>query len=606
MKVKYKLFLALFFLFGVILLLGGVASHYLRWLARDAAAILQDNNRTLTYMRQIEEAVDAIQYRTLSAAVEARDVAPYFRAIATTMEAQRANLTEPGEKALSETLDQHLNQLSALYRTPDSLSLETFRRDVLPVIQQIKARTGSIYLINEQTLIRKNEQAAATAEKVVLYMGLFVSASIVIGLVFMIGLPVYISRPLETFDAAIRQVADGNYQIAIPVGSQDEYGALAASFNTMAAKLNEYEHSTLAKLLKEQKRLNALINQLDEVILGLDENKRVIFVNEHGLKLLHLQRHQLIGRYAPDLATNHPLLNSLIQELMIDFLPFEERRFKPLRVVEDNREKLFAKNVVDVVEKPTGESRKVLMGHVVILTDVTDFAEKDKAKTHFMATLSHELKTPVAAIQMILKLLHNEKSGALSENQRELLDTLAQNNDRIGRMINEILDLSQIESGTIEVLLTEVAVPELVERAVEGVRLFVQEKPLVLRQTLSPHLPTVKVDAHKTVWILNNFLTNAIRYAPAGSVLEVRAEQEGQRVKIAVVDQGRGISYENQKRIFQKFTRLVKTDPTGTGLGLAISKEFIEAMGGNIGVQSREGEGATFWITCPVAGFTKN
>ena len=512
MKIKHKLFLSLFFLFGVIILLGGIGSYYLKWLATDSAAIMKDNNRTLTYTRNIDEIVDDIQYLTLAEGSSMHQFISHFDSIRKIMSFQLTNITEPGEQELTEKLDKNLKKLEKMYKSRASISRDYFYDKVFPLIYQIKELTESIYQINEKTMIRKNAQANATARKVLMYMAVIGSLSIIVGLVFMVGLPIYISRPLETFDGAIQEIARGNYKVAIPAESKDEYGELASSFNTMAAKLNEYEYTNLAKMIKEQKRLNAVINQLDEVILGLDENKSVIFANDHCLKLLHLERHKLVGRYAPDIATNNQLMNNLIKELMIGFLEDEEKTYRPIKIVEDNKEKLFSKNVVDVVERPTGSKRNVLMGHVVILTDITDFAEKDKAKTHFIATLSHELKTPVSAIQMSAKLIRNKKSGELSENQKELLTTIEDNNERIRRMINEVLDISKIESGTIDVIPAQESVEELIDRAIEGVQLFLDDKGLRITKKMEANLPQIRVDAHKTVWVLNNFLTNAIRY----------------------------------------------------------------------------------------------
>ena len=596
MKVKYKLFLSLLFLFGVVLLLGGVGIYYLKWLAADTAAILKDNNRTLNYMRSLEGAVGTVQYLTLTEGPDAAGIAAQLDTISRVMARQQANVTEPGEQALTDHLGGSLAQLAALY--PDTTAPPG---PLLGLVHEIKTQINNVYLINEATMTRKNQQAADTARKVVLYMGLITSISIVVGLIFITVLPGYISRPLQTFDEAIRQISGGNYGVVIPSDARDEYGDLAESFNLMAAKLSEYGHSNLSRLIKEQKRLNAVINQLDEAILGLDENKQVIFANDHCLRLLGLERQDLMGRYAPDVATHNALLNRLIQELMIGFMDDETRAFRPIKVAEDGKEKLFARNVVDVVEKPTGEKRRVLMGHVVILTDISAFDERDRAKTHFMATLSHELKTPVSAIQMSIGLLRHAKSGTLTPDQQELLTTVENNNERIRKIINELLDLSRIESGTIDLTLTDEDATLLVDRAVEGVRPFLEEKRLTVGRQHPPQLPAVRVDAQKTVWILTNLLTNAVRHAPAGSAIDVRMEAGGPDLKIWVVDHGEGIAPADQERIFQKFTRLAQPERTGTGLGLAICKEFIEAMGGSIGVSSAEGGGASFWIGCPVA-----
>ncbi|WP_026969139.1 HAMP domain-containing histidine kinase [Algoriphagus terrigena] len=600
MKVKYKLFLSLLFLFGVIILLGGFGSYYLRLLAEDSAAIMKDNNRTLVYVRIIENKLDSLQYKTLEETLSSGESADFFTKIYETTDFQLANFTEVGEEELTEKLVNDLGRLEALYQEGGFRSSEKIKDEILPLIKQIKQQTDQLYVLNSEAMLRKNEHAAATAEKAVLYMNIFGGSCILAGLVFIIGLPIYISRPLETFAGAIKEVSRGNYKVSIPIRSRDEYGTLAGLFNLMAAKLDKFEHSNLAKVLHEQKRLNAVINHLDEVILGLDERKNVIFANDHCLKLLDLKREQVVGQHASSIAIHNQLMDSLIQELMIDFSDFEEKEYPSITIVEGKKEKLFTKNVIDVVETMEGESRKVLLGHVIVLTDITAFTEKDKAKTHFIATLSHELKTPVSAILLSTNLLRNAKSGLLNESQSELITTIENNSERIRRMINEVLDISKIENGSIDINLSTESPGNLIERAVDGVSLFLKDKNLAITILPISGLPMIKVDAHKLVWVLNNLLTNAIRYAPEGSSIEIRTRLRLDFLEISVTDHGLGIGLGNQKKIFQKFTKLENAEISGTGLGLAISKEFVEAMNGSIGVESTEGKGATFWVRLPV------
>lgn len=595
MKVKYKLFFSLLFLFGVIILLGGFGSYYLRWLAKDSAAIMQDNYRTLMYLRDIEHQLDELQVKVLDGSFSGAEAQELFDPIKQAMRLQHVNVTESGEKKLTKELSDNLVKLEGLCLAGAS-SIAATNDQILALIYQIKIQTGSIYSINEETMLHKNELADTTASNAVLYMNIFTGASILVALVFIVGLPIYISRPLETFAVAIKEISKGNYKINIPLRSKDEYGKLAGLFNLMAAKLDKFEDSNLAKLINEQKRLNAVINHMDEAILGLDECKKVIFANDHCLKLLSLDREQIMGEYAPKLAANNQLMESLIQELMIDFMPFEEKIYPPVTIIDNHKERLFAKNIINVVGRLEDDKKEGLMGHVVVLTDITDFTEKDKAKTHFIATLSHELKTPVSAILMSTNLLRNTKTGPLAPSQVELVETIENNSERIRRMINEVLDISKIESGTIDVNLTVEYPDNLIDKAVEGVRLFLKDKGLDIMILSKANLPAVSVDAHKLVWVLNNLLTNAIRYAPEGSSIQLKTAQKEQFLEICVIDQGHGIAAENQKKIFRKFSRLKNSDDSGTGLGLAISKEFIEAMGGSIGVESEEGNGAAFWI----------
>jgi signal transduction histidine kinase len=297
---------------------------------------------------------------------------------------------------------------------------------------------------------------------------------------------------------------------------------------------------------------------------------------------------------------NNDLLQSLIRGLMIPFQEWEERKFEPVTITVDGKEKLFAKDIVDITQKFVGEETKYLSGHVILLTDVTEFSEKEKAKTAFMSTLSHELKTPVAAIEMGTQLLRNHKLGQLSEEQEEWLKIIDENNRRIKKSINEVLDLAQIERGLIELTKSPVN-PELtIAQVVKAIEPFTREKNLEVHVKIDRPLPDVIVDPHKVVWVLNNILINAIRYTPEYKNLLVRAVKvDNHRLRISVKDEGPGISPKDQKLVFEPFKRITGDQTEGLGLGLAISKEFIEAMHGRIGVDSREGEGAEFWIELP-------
>jgi len=597
MKVKYKLFLSLLFLLGVIVLVGGFGSYYLRWLAKDSAAIIQNNNRSLTYLRTIEGLLDDLQYMYLIEKPDDSETAKIFSAIDESLVLQQANITEAGEQEFTDRFANDLERLQKMFVPEGIMPFKEFKSEAIPLIRLIRDQSQSIYLINEEIMLQRKEQAAATAEKAVLYMNIFGGSSVLIALVFIIGLPIYISKPLETFAVALKEISNGNYKVNVPIRSRDEYGKLAGLFNLMVGKLDAYENSNLAKMINEQKRLNAVINHMDEAILGLDECKKVIFANDHCLRLLGVEREAIIGEYASKFAAGNQLMENLIQELMIDFMPFEEKVYPPIAIVDNRRERLFSKNIINVMGSlDDDDKKKSLMGHVIVLTDITDFTEKDKAKTHFIATLSHELKTPVSAILMSTNLLRNARTGTLGDGQRELIDTIESNSERIRRTINEILDLSKIESGTIDLNLSSEFPDNLIHKAVEGVRLFLEDKKLGIHIVGDSNLPMIKVDAHKLVWILNNLLTNAIRYSPEGSSIQIKTSLHKKLLKISVIDQGLGIAIENQDRIFRKFSRLNNSEDSGTGLGLAISKEFVEAMGGSIGVESREREGAEFWI----------
>ncbi|MCB0677467.1 MAG: PAS domain-containing sensor histidine kinase, partial [Saprospiraceae bacterium] len=238
--------------------------------------------------------------------------------------------------------------------------------------------------------------------------------------------------------------------------------------------------------------------------------------------------------------------------------------------------------------------------YVIILKNVTELKEQDLAKTNFMATLSHELKTPISAIDMSLGLLRDERIGQLNEDQKDLATTIQQNSERLLKMVNEILDISRIETGQLQIQEEPADPAEIVLKAVEGTKTFFAEKGVRIQQHIADDLPSLLVDVPKTTGVLINFLTNAVRYSPENDFVRIAVVRRNGSIEFSVSDNGPGISREEQARIFKRFRRAKDDKTKGTGLGLSISKEFIEQQGGRIWVKSQVGKGSTFGFSLPV------
>jgi signal transduction histidine kinase len=331
------------------------------------------------------------------------------------------------------------------------------------------------------------------------------------------------------------------------------------------------------------------VEQFDIPILGISEKNNILFANDRMLQVLERRKENVIGHDVGSLAKANDLLRLLVRAES----PDDDRQL--FRVVLNGNERLFSKRTI-VIDTELPDSTQLSHDRFIIMDDVTDFIQKDVRKTQFMATLSHELKTPVAAIEMSTDLLSSLKVGHLNEEQKGYVDKINEQTSRIRRMVNEILDLSKIEAGTIDFDMEPIGVGTLVEEAIQTVQPFLAYENIRIEKQVEENIPPIKVDSHKVLWTLNNFLTNAIRYTPKQGAITVSAFSRNGMVHIEVSDKGPGIKAKDQQRIFEKYVRLNKNEKGGTGLGLAISKEFIEAMGGEIGVRSHENEGATFWI----------
>lgn len=556
MKIKAKIRLGVSFLFAMVVLLGGLSIYYLSVLKQEAAAVLKDNNETLGYLGRISHLLNT------------QAVSPVqLQQIDILLKKQEQNITEVGEAAATAKMRR---------------SFEAFRLTQQPqYLQAFKQAIDEVGEINRMALVRKNDQAQQTAENAVNILKYISIVCLLISFTFILNFPSFVADPILQLTAGIQHITMKNYEQRLHFSSNDEFGALAKAFNTMAEKLDEYEHSNLAKILFEKKRTEALIDHLNDAVIGLDATQHILFVNKVALDLLHLKAEDTLGKYAPDIA----LYNDLFRTILPD-----KGQEQPLKIYANERENYFTKESIAIQNDDT------LVGKVILLKNITHFHELDEAKTNFIATISHELKTPIAGIKMSLMLLENAKIGTLNPEQQELVAHIKADTQRLLRMTGELLDLTQLESGKIQLQVTAVNPTQMIAYALGAVEQQAQMQDLSLVVELPESLPWVAADAEKTAWVLVNLLTNAMRYSHSQGKIIIAAQCQREQVIFSVQDFGKGIDEAYQAKIFDKYFQTPNSQ-AGTGLGLAISKQFIEAQQGKIWVESKLGEGAKFMFS---------
>ncbi|MBN2175237.1 MAG: HAMP domain-containing protein [Bacteroidales bacterium] len=599
MKIKTKLTLSFLILLVVIFVTAGIAAYYLERLGNETKAIMKDNYRTVTYMDGIADELDGLLILNAGNKVNGTEqIRVIFQKTDSIMTLQMANITEQGEAELSKRLKSGLQTLEKKWlNIIHSVDLTANREELISDLENIMQEVGTIRSLNSETMYKRSLYAGEIADRVLLYMAIFGLVGIVIGLFFLIVLPPYLTKPINNIMEGIRQISRRNYKYKLETTATDEFGALASAFNSMATKLDEFENSSVAEVIKTQKRTEAVINHMHEAIICLDENLRLLFLNDNAYRLLGLENDEVSDKHISDLVNKSNLLSSLYSEIMVG--SYKENEFKPATVAINGKELVFSREIIPISTRPTGETHIVNFGFVIVLHDITQLLAKDKAKTLFIATLSHELKTPLSSIGMSADLLKDEKLGALNPEQMELIVTIRQNHDRINRKITEMLEIAKIENDHVALEILPVQPVSIIEKALAGVEIQLKEKGLKIEKRLQETMPDILADSDKTLWILNNFLTNAIRYSPEKGNIIIESKVINSHVLISVTDQGPGIHPENSHKLFEKYNPPDREGGIGTGLGLAISKKFIDAMGGNIGVNNESGKGARFWISIP-------
>jgi signal transduction histidine kinase len=307
---------------------------------------------------------------------------------------------------------------------------------------------------------------------------------------------------------------------------------------------------------------------------------------------LNLQKEAVVGRYSPDVALENDLLRKLIRQDEIN------EKANLLKIIINGKENYFSKEIIDIHYTPTGEKENIHVGQVILLKNITQYKELDLAKTNFIATISHELKTPIASLQMCAQLISDQRIGVLNEEQQKIVNSLKDETNRLSKLVSELLDLSQVETGNVKLTLGSVSPIKLVEQAIDSIKVQAERNNINLELDAPKDLPEVKADSEKATWVLINLLSNAIRYTPENGKIEIRVEKNEDQVFFSVQDFGPGIEEKYLSRVFDKFFQVPGTTH-GTGLGLAISKEFVEAQNGTITLESKYGYGSTFIVSLP-------
>jgi two-component system, NtrC family, sensor histidine kinase KinB len=272
----------------------------------------------------------------------------------------------------------------------------------------------------------------------------------------------------------------------------------------------------------------------------------------------------------------------------------DEQRIITIPVGEQSRHYLFSVTAIRGRDKN-------LSGIVLLLRDVTRLKEVERLKNEFVMAASHELRTPLTSLGMSVDLLLEHAAQGLAEKDRELLEAAHEEVHRMKALVNDLLDLSKIESGRIEMEFEKVPVPTLFNHVQAVFKNQMDMKEATLTTELAEYIPKVRADANKITWVLTNLISNALRYAGRDGHIALMAQRVGPHVHLSVRDNGPGIPPEYQSRIFQKFVQVKGQEAGGTGLGLAICKEIVRAHGGAIWVESSPGQGSTFTFTLPVA-----
>jgi signal transduction histidine kinase len=604
---RMKLTMGFLPLLAIVIGLGLWAIVMFYGLGGNIDVVLRENYRSVLAAERMKEALErmdssamfAISGRNEKARAQFDKFKPEFER---QLLVEQGNVTLPGEQELVDALTAEFEVYKKL--TDQFIRLEPqtpkdrddfYFSQLLPRFERIKGLADDILLLNQRNMESTDRTArlnAASSIRLMIVALIVASALAVVSAGVMTRL---ILGPISAVTMAARAVARGDLDQVVPAHGRDELGGLGHAFNVMARTIREFREAGTAKLLRAQRSAQATIDSFPDPVVVVDPQGGVERANPVAQRLLHAIPATSGGTLpwiAP--APLKPHLDTVLAG-QGDYLPvsLDEAIFQRDR----GQDRYFLPRVLRI-RSDSGE----LIGAAVVLSDVTKFRLVDQLKSDMISTVSHELKTPLTSLQMVVHLLLEESVGPLTTKQVELLLAARQDCDRLQSMINDLLDLARIEQGRVALVTENVSAAELVQSACERFAGHAQDAGVRLVCQADARLPAVTVDKERIEHVFDNLISNALRHTERGGRISLGAKAAGEFVKFTVEDTGQGIPAEHLGRIFDRFFRAPGAKrPGGAGLGLAIAREIIAAHGGQIDVRSQVGVGTEFTFTLPIS-----
>jgi NtrC-family two-component system sensor histidine kinase KinB len=496
------------------------------------------------------------------------------------------DITEQGWAELAADIQrrglQIFNELTAGTRPPNREQFDELHR-----------RLDDLIAINQVAMFRADSRSARISSRLARELTAGLLLLLLLGLILAETLGLKLSRPLEELANHLR-----SYSLQGPsarIGDQPlaELQAVASEFNRMADRLEQFERLNVDRLIYEKSKTEAIIESLEDGVVLIDPDGIVTHMNEVASIILGIEREDALGSSFDDLDTNSPHYVRIRSALRNTSRSTDSQRVEVELHVRGRAHTYLLKAV------PLRQSDGGFFGTILILQDITYLRDQDRARTNLVATLSHELNTPLTSLGFCVELLLRRPD--LGVEQRELLTSIQQDVARMRRLAADLMELARGQGVAITVQRVPVDLAEMVQAVIKGFGRQAEQKQVSLQVNLEPLTWRLRGDPLKLSWVISNLIANALRYTPAGGAIAVSLNKTSSGVRLCVSDTGPGIPPELRDRLFERFAQgpVNGSEPGAAGLGLAIVKEIVDAHGGRISVDSQAGQGTRFIVELP-------
>lgn len=603
--IRTKLLLGFGGLLAIVAFLGMLTMGHIIDLGQSINVILRENYNSVVAcqdMRQaLEEINGGIAYSLLGKPEEGqKQIDLNLKRFHDALAVELSNITIPGEKEKAESLKDHFEKYEKIISVPgDSPRLfeggrEAYFKTQMTCSNEIKGLLRDIIQLNQDNMQQANAAAKRRAEAAFNQMlgAILACAAAALALSFFVRH--WILAPIHSLIESANDIRQGNLDVVLEAKSKDEIGLLSEAFNAMAEGLRSARANDRRELMRNRQANIEVFKALPDAVAVLDLDGRVEVATETAERYFGLKPGVMIKNAGLE------WLSKLVDRALLEWRPVENTgKGKFVQHFIENREHFFQPSAVPI---PASRDQGELTGCSIVIKDVTRNYEQNELKKGVVATLSHQLKTPLTSLRMSIHLLLDEKIGGINEKQTELLIAARADSERLSDILDNLLDISRIESGKDFLEFQRMRPSALARDGAEPFLVDAKDKGIHLEFAIPDDLPEVNADPARIDHVFSNLLSNSLRFTHPGGSVAISAEPVSGAVKFTIKDTGKGIPKQYQDRIFEQFFRIPGQEKSsGAGLGLAIVKEIIEAHDGNVGVESEPGQGASFWFTLPLA-----
>ncbi|APC41700.1 ATP-binding protein [Clostridium estertheticum] len=513
----------------------------------------------------------------------------------------KTNITEVGEASntnkISEDYLLFVKSFSKFHEYQTSHTnqenMKFYNSKIYPSVVKVKADLGILAKLNEKAMFKGRDNAKSNALNAMHFILLISSIAAIIGLIISLIFTNKSLKPIYLLTETIKSVKQGEINKQAPVINEDEIGMLAMEFNNMTNRLYEFEQSTTGKLLSERNKSIAIVKSITDPLIVLDASYKIQLLNESCENIFGVLEQNVINSHFLETIRNMELYDYIFC-VVDNKVPITEKIIS-LKV---NDRTCFFNIIVTVVYDKENKINAI----VILLKNITEYKELEKVRTDFIATISHEFKTPLTSIMMGVGLILEKNLGSINKKQEELLDTIKEETEKLTDLVSDLLRLSKIQSDQAVYNIKAYSIAEIANDCVKNYEVQARNIGITLYNSVEVDLYNVIVDKEKITWVLNNLVSNAIKYTNSGGKITIGAFIDGEKMKVFVKDNGKGIPREYHEKIFEKFVKIsaYDTEFLSSGIGLSIAKGIVEAHDGTIYCESEVDKGSNFIFTLPM------